>query len=181
MFDAFIKDKTRFKFYFLIKFVLGLILCVGAVFLSIMYSDAHSDNNNKRTTFESERAWIQGFDYRKALQVQKEIITPCQQAEVMNVIRAHTGLFKDNGVFIRDISTSDFKTVQSVGKGANALKFVTTTVTVDGSWDGVRNALNKFEKNDFIAITHCKLSASKSVNGSNPTVSGTIVFRTFYK
>lgn len=182
MFEAFNKDKSKFKFYFLIKVVLGLVFCVGAVFLSFMYIDAHTDNNNKRATYASEREWINSFDYRKALRIQKEIVSPCKQTEVMNIVRAHTDLFKANDVFIKDIVNSDFKSGQSSGKGKSALKYITTTVSIDGSWEGIRNSLNLFEKDDFVVVTHCKLSHQrlKADAAQMPTVSGTIVFRTYY-
>lgn len=158
MLSAFLADKTPFR---------RLILLISAVSLlsfgcsAVFYNQylIQSQNNAKdEALYKAQSEWLQNFDRSTVINIEKSILRPVKLQDVDRVQQEQLDILAQSGlelISVKKDSATDKK---------SKLKYVRTSVTVEGSWDAVTKALNAFERHNLVVITNLKLTADEKLS-----------------
>lgn len=158
MLSAFLADKTPFR---------RLILLISAVSLlsfgcsAVFYNQylIQSQNNVKdEALYKAQSEWLQNFDRSTVINIEKSILRPVKLQNVDRVQQEQLDILAQSGlelISVKKDSATDKK---------SKLKYVRTSVTVEGSWDAVTKALNAFERHNLVVITNLELTADEKLS-----------------
>lgn len=158
MLSAFLADKTPFR---------RLILLISAVSLlsfgcsAVFYNQylIQSQNNAKdEALYKAQSEWLQNFDRSTVINIEKSILRPVKLQNVDRVQQEQLDILAQSGlelISVKKDSATDKK---------SKLKYVRTSVTVEGSWDAVTKALNAFERHNLVVITNLELTADEKLS-----------------
>lgn len=158
MLSAFLADKTPFR---------RLILLISAVSLlsfgcsAVFYNQylIQSQNNAKdEALYKAQSEWLQNFDRSTVINIEKSILRPVKLQDVDRVQQEQLDILAQSGlelISVKKDSATDKK---------SKLKYVRTSVTVEGSWDAVTKALNAFERHNLVVITNLELTADEKLS-----------------
>lgn len=158
MLSAFLADKTPFR---------RLILLISAVSLlsfgcsAVFYNQylIQSQNNAKdEALYKAQSEWLQNFDRSTVINIEKSILRPVKLQNVDRVQQEQLDILAQSGlelISVRKDSATDKK---------SKLKYVRTSVTVEGSWEAVTKALNAFERHNLVVITNLELKSDEKIS-----------------
>lgn len=158
MLSAFLADKTPFR---------RLILLISAVSLlsfgcsAVFYNQylIQSQNNAKdEALYKAQSEWLQNFNRSTVINIEKSILRPVKLQNVDRVQQEQLDILAQSGlelISVKKDSATDKK---------SKLKYVRTSVTVEGSWDAVTKALNAFERHNLVVITNLELTADEKLS-----------------
>lgn len=158
MLSAFLADKTPFR---------RLILLISAVSLlsfgcsAVFYNQylIQSQNNAKdEALYKAQSEWLQNFDRSTVINIEKSILRPVKLQDVDRVQQEQLDILAQSGLELISVKK------ESATDKKSKLKYVRTSVTVEGSWDAVTKALNAFERHNLVVITNLKLTADEKLS-----------------
>lgn len=158
MLSAFLADKTPFR---------RLILLISAVSLlsfgcsAVFYNQylIQSQNNAKdEALYKAQSEWLQNFDRSTVINIEKSILRPVKLQDVDRVQQEQLDILAQSGLELISVKK------ESATDKKSKLKYVRTSVTVEGSWDAVTKALNAFERHNLVVITNLELTADEKLS-----------------
>lgn len=120
-------------------------------FVINMALDLAKENKHQAAVFQQQSRWLGAFDGNRIDMLQKSILKPVNVKEVNRVQLEQMQILENNSLYIESVRNEAFK--EPTGKKKQLARSVKTSLVARGDWNGVVNALNEFEKRNFVVIT----------------------------
>lgn len=120
-------------------------------FVINMTIDLAKENKHQAAVFQQQSRWLGAFDGDRIAMLQKSILKPVDIKEVNRVQLEQIQILERNLLYVESVRNDSFK--DQTGKKKQTTRSVRTSLVARGDWDGVVNALNEFEKKNFVVIT----------------------------
>lgn len=157
MIQEFIKDKSAWQ-----KRVIGLIALIFVCIFAFLVLDSArmemlASRNSAAAKAAQQSKWLEQFDYAENAQILETLLKPVKEEDIDIIQARQAEILRNAGLTLEKISNGDI----SKAKIEKRLGYVTSTADVNGSWDNLVTALNKFEKEALVVISDCKITAGK--------------------
>ena len=172
MFTAFGNDNSSFKKGIFAIVILMIMAFATSFFLFNRYVALANDNERLKATYVTNNQWIQKFDFGEAVRLQKSLLKPCNLLDVEKVQQDQLLLLQNHHLTVLSVKNEGIQQNSRLVKG-KTMRFVKTSIVVQGTWADITAALNEFEKKHLVVITNINLS-------NESFLSAKIEYNTYY-